>query len=117
MKLNPPNTHVGPDSPASLRFGFFFYASFSGKDGGVVDEMQGWWDGAAQHFAGTSSRSALRGSEAGCNSPPPSLHVTLARIGTIISCEVESLFAGEEEADWLKIGTENLALKFFSDST
>lgn len=47
----------------------------------------------------------------------PSLHVTLARIGTIISCEVESLFAGEEEADWLKIGTENLALKFFSDST
>lgn len=49
--------------------------------------------------------------------PPPSLHVTLARIGTIISCEVESLFAGEEEADWLKIGTENLALKFFSDST
>lgn len=83
MKLNPPNTHVGPDSPASLRFGFFFNASFSGKDGGVVDEMQGWWDGAAQHFAGTSSRSALRGSEAGCNSPP-SLHVTLARIGTII---------------------------------
>lgn len=49
--------------------------------------------------------------------PPSSLHVTLARIGTIISCEVESLFAGEEEADWLKIGTENSALKFFSDST
>lgn len=113
MKLNPPNTHVGPDSPASLRFGFF-YASFSGKDGGVVDEMQGWWDGAAQHFAGTSSRSALRGSEAGCNSPPfPTRYPGTDRNDN----QVESLFAEEEEADWLKIGTENSALKFFSDST
>lgn len=70
MKLNPPNTHVGPDSPARLRFGGFLRILLW-KDGGVVDEMQGWWDGTAQHFAGTSSRSALRGSEAGCNSPPP----------------------------------------------
>lgn len=76
IKRNPPNTHVGPVSPASLRFSACEcgYASVSSLCLGRLDGWRDrWMDGGIEEWRGATlcghfSQTALRASEPGCNS-------------------------------------------------